>query len=122
MVFITLNYIEHFLILASIISGCISISFFASLIGIPIGITRFVIGLKTCTVTVGIKNYKSIIKKKKKKYYKIIFLAKFKKNKKEVLIYKALINSVNGHYKFISINNVLKEYNEMKEGIKYLKT
>ena len=122
MVFITLNYIEHFLILASIISGCISISFFASLIGIPIGITRFVIGLKTCAVTVGIKKYKSIIKKKKKKYYKIIFLAKFKKNKKEVLIYKALINSVNGHYKFVSINNFLKEYNEMKEGIKHLKT
>ena len=122
MVFITLNYIEHFLILASIISGCISISFFASLIGIPIGITRFAIGLKTCAITVGIKKYKSIIKKKKKKYYKIIFLAKFKKNKKEVLIYKALINSVNSHYKFVSINNVLNEYNEMKEGIKHLKT
>ena len=122
MVFITLNYIEHFLILASIISGCISISFFASLIGIPIGITRFAIGLKTCAITVGIKKYKSIIKKKKKKYYKIIFLAKFKKNIKEVLIYKALINSVNSHYKFVSINNVLNEYNEMKEGIKHLKT
>ena len=35
----TLNYIEHFLILASTITGCISISAFASLLGIPIGIT-----------------------------------------------------------------------------------
>ena len=34
-----LNYIEHFLILASTITGCISISAFASLFGIPIGIT-----------------------------------------------------------------------------------
>ena len=34
----TLNYIEHFLILASTITGCISISAFASLVGIPIGI------------------------------------------------------------------------------------
>ena len=32
----TLNYIEHFLILASTITECISISFFASLIGIAI--------------------------------------------------------------------------------------
>ena len=34
----TQNYIEHFLILASAFTGCISISTFASLIGIPIGI------------------------------------------------------------------------------------
>ena len=37
----TLNCIEHFLILASTITGCISIFAFASLIGIPIGITSF---------------------------------------------------------------------------------
>ena len=42
----TLNYIEHFLILASTITACISISAFASLIGILIGITSFAIGLK----------------------------------------------------------------------------
>ena len=30
----TLNYIEHFLILASVVTGCISISAFASLLGI----------------------------------------------------------------------------------------
>ena len=35
----TLNYIEHFLILASTITGCISISAFAFLIGILIAIT-----------------------------------------------------------------------------------
>ena len=42
----TLNYFEHVLILASTITGCISISAFASLIGIPIGITSSAIGLK----------------------------------------------------------------------------
>ena len=42
----TLNYIEHFLILASTITGCISISAFASLLRIPIGITIAAIGLK----------------------------------------------------------------------------
>ena len=71
----TLNYIEHFLILASTITGCVSISAFASLIGIPIGITSSAIGLKICAITAGIKKYKSIIKKKKKKHDKIVLLA-----------------------------------------------
>ena len=62
----TLNYIEHFLILASTITGCVSISAFASLTGIPKGITSSATGLKIGAVTLGIKNYKSIIKKKKK--------------------------------------------------------
>ena len=48
-----LNYIEHFLILASTITGCISISAFASLIGIPIEITSSAIGLKICAITAG---------------------------------------------------------------------
>ena len=42
----TLNYTEHCLILASTITGCISISDFASLIGIPTGITSSAIGSK----------------------------------------------------------------------------
>ena len=52
----TLSYIEHFLILASTITGCISISAFASLIGIPIGITSSGIGLKICATAAGNKN------------------------------------------------------------------
>ena len=40
----TLNYIEHFLILAFTITRCILISAFASLIGIPIGNTSSAIG------------------------------------------------------------------------------
>ena len=35
----TLNYIKHFLILASTATGCLSISAFSSLVGIPAGIT-----------------------------------------------------------------------------------
>ena len=38
------NYIEHFFVLASAITGCMSISVFASLLGIPIGITSSAIG------------------------------------------------------------------------------
>ena len=75
----TLNYIEHFLILASTITGSISISGFASLLGIHKGITSSAIGLKSCAITAGIKKYKSIIQKKK--HDKIVLLAKSKLNK-----------------------------------------
>ena len=47
---ITINYIEHFLIIAFTITGFISISIFASLIGIPVGLTSPSIGLKTCAI------------------------------------------------------------------------
>ena len=38
-VFTTLNYIEHLLILFFAVTGCVSISAFGSLVGIPIDIT-----------------------------------------------------------------------------------
>ena len=118
----TLNYIEHFLILASTITWYISISVFASLLGIPIGITSSVIGLKICAIVAGIKKYKSVIKKKKKNSDKIILLAKSKLNSIEVLISKASINSVINHDELVLINTVLKEYDKMKEEIKNFKT
>ena len=65
---------------------------------------------------------KSIIKKKKKEHDKIVLLAKSKLNSIEVLISKALIDSVISHDEFVLIINVLKEYEEMKEEIKNLKT
>ena len=52
--------------LASTITGCISISAFASLLAIPMGITSPKINLKICSTTVGIGKYKPIITKKKK--------------------------------------------------------
>ena len=61
-----LNHIGHFLILASTITGCVLISAFASLVGIPIGITNSGTGLKICAITAGTKMYKTIDKKKKK--------------------------------------------------------
>ena len=111
----TLNYTEHFLILTSTITGCISISAFASLLYISVGITSCAILLKICAVTAGIKMFKSIIKKKKKKNDKMVLLAKAKLNSIEVLIFKVLINSNISHDEFVLINNVLKEYDDMRE-------
>ena len=75
-VFTNLNYIEHFLILASTVTKCISISAFASLLGILIGITSSAIGLRICAISAGIKTYKLIIKKKEKRHDQIILSAK----------------------------------------------
>ena len=63
-VFTTLNYTEHFLILAYATTEYISISAFASLLGILREITGFAIGLKIFTKATKIKKYKSIIKRK----------------------------------------------------------
>ena len=60
--------------------------------------------------------------RKGKKHDKIVLLAKSKLNSMGVLISKALIDSVISHDEFVLINNVLKQYNEMKEETKNLKT
>ena len=86
---------------------------FCLLLAILIDIASSEIRLKICAITIGIKNYKSIIKKKKKK--------KTSWNTIKVLISKVLINSCISHNEFVSVNNVLTEYNDMKEAIKNLK-
>ena len=50
------------------ITGCVSISAFTSLVGIPIGITSSAVGLKICTIAAGIEKFKWTIKKQKKKH------------------------------------------------------
>ena len=89
------------------------------MLGIRIGITSSELGLEICAIAVGIKTYKSIIKKKK--HDKIVLLAKSKLNSIEILISKALTDSNISHDEFVLINNVLKEYDNMKEEIKNLK-
>ena len=113
----TLNYCEHFLIFISAVSGCVSISTFALLVGVPVGIASSAVRLKIGAITTGIKNYKSIIKKKRKKHDKILLLAKPKLDTIKVLISKALIDwYINNES--ISVTNMLREYNEMEEEIK----
>ena len=40
--------------MASAVTGFVSISAFASLTGIPVGTTRYAVGLKICVITTGI--------------------------------------------------------------------
>ena len=82
--------------MASTVTGSVSVSAFAALVGISVGTTSSAVGIKICAITAGIKRYKSIIKKKKKKHDKIVLLAKTN-----------LISIV--------VNNVLREYYDMEE-------
>ena len=87
---------------------CVCFRFrFASLVAIQIGITSSAIRLKICAIISGIKNYKSITKKKLKKHDKIV-----------LLISKALITSDISHDEFVLIDKVLKEFYDAKEEIK----
>ena len=81
---------KHFLVLVSRMTGCVWISASVSLLGIPIGIVIYAIDWKICTITAGIKKYKSKIKKRRKKHNTIVVLAKSKLNSTEVLISKDL--------------------------------
>ena len=89
-VYRVLNYIDHQLFVISTITRCVSISAFASLVGIPIGITFSI----------------------------IIKLAEPKLNSMEVLISKALIDLHFIYDEFVLMNNVLKTFYDMKEEIK----
>ena len=55
-----------------------------------------------------------MIKKKKKKHDKIVFLAKTNLNSIKFVIFKVLIDSYIGHNKFVLVNNMLNEYDDMK--------
>ena len=48
-----------------------------------------------------------------------MFIAKSKLNSIEVLISKVVIDSVISHDEFVLINDVLKEYDEIKENKKF---
>ena len=70
------------IISTSAISGCVSISVFAS-----------IAGGKICGITAGIKKYQSIIKK-------LSYI--------EVFICKPVIDLYINHYEFVSIDNLLR--------------
>ena len=82
---------KNFLSLASAVTGCNSNSAFSSLIGIPIEIMSFVIGLEICAKTAV-----------------LLLLAKFKLNNIEGLNFQSLINPYICDDEFVLIHNVLK--------------
>ena len=83
-----MNHIEHLLILAS---GCVSISAFASAVGILVGITSSAVGLKICVITDGTRTFKSRTKKKRKAHEQIVFLVETKLKFVSAIFYQFFI-------------------------------
>ena len=108
---------EGFLIFVSAVSGFASISAFASLFTVLVGIAISAVGMKICALTAWIKN-SSQSKKNKKTRNNIVLLAKAKLYIIEFLVSNALIDSYINHNEVVSINNVLREYNKTKREIK----
>ena len=54
-------------IFISAVSDFVPVSAFASLVGVPVGMTSSAVGLKICGITSEIKKCKLIVKKKKEK-------------------------------------------------------
>ena len=94
-----------------------SISAFASLVCVLVGIVSSAVRVEVCAITAGIKKFKQLSQKRGRSM-KIVLLGKDKLDTIEVLFSKSLIDSYISHDKFDSVNNVLREYNEMKEEIK----
>ena len=61
-----LNCVENLLILALIVTGCVLIFGFASLVCFAAGITRSPVGINICAATARIEKHKSIRKKRRK--------------------------------------------------------
>ena len=65
-----LNYAGNHLILASTVTGSLSVFLFTSLAAIPVGITSSAIGLKICSITAGIKKFSQLKRKKRRNMIK----------------------------------------------------
>ena len=58
-----LDFFQYYLVFFSDVSGCVSISAFASLVGVPVGIASSAVELQNFAITAGIKKHRSVIKK-----------------------------------------------------------
>ena len=115
-----LDYSDKSLNVLSMLSGSISITSFASVIGVPAGIIGASCSF-TFSITSGfVKRFLKTIRNKKKKHNKIVMLARSKLNSIESKISKALMDNEISHEDFETIINEEKKYRELKESIRML--
>ena len=113
------DYFDKSLIVPSVTSGSLSIASFATVIGIPIGITSASLAFSLCTGHV--KKSLKATRNKKKKHNKIVMLARSKLNSIESKISEALINNQISYEDLITIINEERNYRELKESIRMMK-
>ena len=109
------------MIFSSVTSGSVSIAAFATVIGIPIGITNASLGLAFSLCTGLVKKLLNTTRNKKTKYNKIVMVARSKLNSIESKISEALINNQNRHEVFMTIINEERIHRKLKESIRMMK-
>ena len=118
---VSFDYLDKIFITLSASFGTLSIAPYASVVGIPAGITGASLTL-VFTIGTGIsKSLLKLTKKIKKKHNKIIVLAKNKLNMIDTLLSSALNDSEISHEEFTNIINEANIYENIKENIKDLK-
>ena len=112
------DYLDKIFITLSASFGTLSIVSYASVVGIPAGITGTSFTL-VFTIGTGIsKSLLKLTKKRKKKHNKIIVLAKNKLNTIDTFLSSALNDSEIIHEEFTNIINEENIYGIIKENIK----
>ena len=115
------DYFDKSLIVLSLTSNGVSIASFATVIGVPIGITSASLSLTFSLCTGLVKKLLKATRNKKKKHNKIVMLARSKLNSIESKISEALINNHISHEYFITIIDEERNYREFKESIRMMK-
>ena len=119
-----ISFFDHFdksLIVLSVTSDNISIASFATVIGVPVGITSATLSLAFSLYTGLVKRLLKTTRNKKNKHNKIVILARSKLNSIEIKISEALINNQISHEDLITIINEERNYRALKESIKIMK-
>ena len=114
------DYLDKIFITLSASFGTLSIASYASVVGIPAGITGASLTLVFTTGTGVSKSLLKLTKKRKKKHNKIIVLAKNKLNMIDTLLSSALNDFERSHEEFTNIINKANIYENIKENIKEL--
>ena len=115
------DYFDKSLIVLSVTSDSISIASFATVIGIPVGITSASLSLPFSLCTGLVKKLLKATRNKKKKHNKTVMLARSKLNSIESKISGALINNQIIHEDFVTIINEERNYRESKDSIRMMK-
>ena len=119
---VSFDYLAKIFITLSGLCGTLCIASYASVVGIPAGITGASLTL-VFTISTGIsKSLLKLTKKRKKKHNKIILLAKNKLNMINTLLSSALNDSEISHEELTNIINEANIYENIKENIKELIT
>ena len=114
---VSFDYLDKIFITLSALFGTLSIASYASVVGIPAGITGASLTL-VFTIGTGIsKSLLKLTKKRKKKHNKIIVLAKNKLNTIDTLLSSALNDSEISHEELTNIINEENIYEIIKENI-----